>query len=257
MRKQSFLRIAFGVIAVCVAVYLILKFTGVVREDFTVNPFPTLDDIESVKNGKPSQTMQSLFAYAKAIPFTDNEQVLQMFKGDIERALAFVITMFMYDMVPGKTPGDRVPGPMNPAMRDMFNKVKAKIDSYTTQPTFRQAFKDLIVITNPKPVSDSQIDEMLKRGDYKQNPPSHENVNSVMYQAYKYLFGEEGVPFPIATPPAPTAVPTPPLSAAPLPQTIPTTRSTELQPLMMAVPQPCSAAFKSIPGGAVDVQCFN
>ena len=56
--------------------------------------------------------------------------------------------------------------------------------------------------------------------------PDFANQGDVAYQLYKYVFGDD------------TSTPT-------------------NSPITMYIPQPCNPSFKSIPGGAVDVHCFN
>uniref|UniRef100_A0A6C0EQS6 Uncharacterized protein n=1 Tax=viral metagenome TaxID=1070528 RepID=A0A6C0EQS6_9ZZZZ len=94
------------------------------------------------------------------------------------------------------------------------------ITGYTTRPTFEQFVKDGNKLLK-QPRSDSNISAII------QNPQA--SNNEMFYAAYVYIFGSDSSP----------------------------KSSSKQQPLTMYIPQPCSASFKSIPGGAVDIHCFD
>jgi hypothetical protein len=105
---------------------------------------------------------------------------------------------------------------------DDFTKT---INGYVNKPTFEQVVKDVNNLLKT-PFPDSVITTVTT------NPQtSNDFWTEVFYASYKYIFGDE-----------PSSAPS---------------SSSKQQPLTMYIPQPCSASFKSIPGGAVDIQCFN
>lgn len=100
-----------------------------------------------------------------------------------------------------------------------LDKTTNLINSYSTKPTFQQVLTDWNNLRTQK-LPDSQIQSIIQTGP-TENPPNITG-NGMVYQIYTYVFG-----------------------------------SSTQQPLTMYIPQPCSASFKSIPGGAVDIHCFN
>ena len=103
-----------------------------------------------------------------------------------------------------------------------YDTLNTLITGYTTKPTFEKVVNDVNKLAK-KPLPDSQISTII------QNPQtSTELPTQMMYAAYVYIFGADS-------------------SSSPVP----------MQPLTLYVSQPCTPSFKSIPGGAVDINCFN
>jgi len=115
-----------------------------------------------------------------------------------------------------------------------LSQVTDIINGYSTKPTFAKALTDF---NNLRPsnmkLPDSTLQNLITNGKTDFNNFSLENTGPA-YALYKYIFGDE----PSSTPSTPTS-------------------SSSQQPLTMYIPQPCSPSFKSIPGGAVDINCFN
>jgi len=94
------------------------------------------------------------------------------------------------------------------------------ITGYSTRPTFEQVVKDGNKLMK-QPLSDSNISTMI------QNAPTSTDLDTqIFYAAYVYIFGADRSP-------------------------------SSQQPLAIYIPQPCSPSFKRIPGGALDINCFN
>lgn len=103
-----------------------------------------------------------------------------------------------------------------------YDTLNTLITGYTTKPTFEKVVNDVSKLLK-KPLPDSQI------SDFIQNSRTSTDLGMQMgYAAYVYIFGADS-------------------SSSPVP----------MQPLTLYVSQPCTPSFKSIPGGAVDINCFN
>jgi len=92
-------------------------------------------------------------------------------------------------------------------------------------------------------------------------------VNNVYANlVYIYYYGpKSATPYvaPPPPPPAPAPAPTPAPAPAPAPSTTtptaapPAASSSPNQPLTFYVPQPCKTEYKSVPGGSVELRCFD
>jgi len=103
-----------------------------------------------------------------------------------------------------------------------YETLNTLLTGYTTKPTFERVVNDVNKLAkNPLPAS--QVSTII------QNSQTSTDLNTQMfYAAYVYIFGTDS-------------------SSIPVP----------MQPLTMYISQPCTPSFKSIPGGAVDINCFN
>jgi hypothetical protein len=109
-----------------------------------------------------------------------------------------------------------------------YDKLNTLITGYSARPTFEQIVRDANKLMK-QPLPDSNISTIT------QNPQtSSDFTNEIFYASYVYIFGTDSS------------------SSSP-----PSAPAASQQSITMYIPQPCSASFKSIPGGAVDIQCFN
>jgi hypothetical protein len=107
-----------------------------------------------------------------------------------------------------------------------LDKLSTLVNGYSSRPTFQQALTDWNNLRTNK-LPDSKIQDIIQTGP-TENPPSVTG-NGMVYKIYTYIFGEDTS----------------------------TNNAPQNQPLTLYVPQPCTPSFKSIPGGAVDINCFN
>jgi len=103
-----------------------------------------------------------------------------------------------------------------------YDTLNTLLTGYTTKPTFEKVVNDVNKLAK-KPLPDSQISNIIQNAQ-----TSTDLGTQIFYAAYVYIFGADS-----SSKPAPT------------------------QPLTMYISQPCTPSFKSIPGGAVDINCFN
>jgi hypothetical protein len=109
-----------------------------------------------------------------------------------------------------------------------YENLNTLVNGYTTKPTFQQFANDVNKLSK-KPLPDSVISNIIQNSQM-----SSELFLEVYYAVYNYIFGDQ-----------------------PSSTTSNSKSSSTQQPLTMYIPQPCSPSFKSIPGGAVDINCFN